>query len=145
MNSNELSLRMASEAAAIVAHLLPGGKRQSGEWKCGSLKGEAGNSLSVRLTGVKAGVWSDFATGEKGDILDLWAAVRGQSISQAMAEAKQYLGVRDTMPEREQKAFKRPKKPQCVAAKSGASYMPCSGSCSRSKFRLRFAWLLQAS
>lgn len=120
MNVGELSLRMAADAAAIVAHLLPGGKRQSGEWKCGSINGEAGNSLSVRLSGAKAGVWSDFSTGEKGDLIDLWAAVRGQSIAQAMADAKQYLGVRDTMPERQQKAFKRPEKPQCVAAKSGA-------------------------
>lgn len=119
MNSNELSLRMASEAAAIVEHLLPGGKRQANEWKAGSVNGEPGTSLSVRLTGAKAGVWSDFSTGQKGDILDLWAAARGQTISQAMADAKQYLGIRDTAPEREQKAFKRPAKPQCQAAKFG--------------------------
>lgn len=120
MNANELAQRMAAESASIVASLLPGGKRQSGEWKCGSLSGEAGQSLSVRLSGVKAGVWSDFSTGEKGDILDLWAAVRGTSMAQAMAEAKQFLGVRDSMPEREKKAFKRPSKPQCVSAKAGA-------------------------
>ncbi len=120
MNSNELSIRMASEAASIADHLLPGGKRQANEWKAGSVSGEAGTSLSVRLTGVKAGLWSDFSTGQKGDILDLWAAVKGQTISQAMADAKQYLGIRETTPEREQKAFKRPAKPQCQAAKSAA-------------------------
>lgn len=120
MNSNELSLRMASEAAPIVAYLLPGGKRNANEWKAGSIGGEPGNSLSVRLTGAKSGVWSDFSTGQKGDMLDLWAAVRGQTISQAMTEAKQYLGIRDAKPEREQKPFKRPEKPQCHTAKSGA-------------------------
>ena len=120
MNANELSQRMASEASSIAAYLLPGGKKSSGEWKCGSLSGDAGQSLSVRLTGAKAGIWCDFSTGETGDILDLWAAVRGQSTSQAMAEAKQYLNIRDTMPEREQKAFKRPSKPQCQAIKAGA-------------------------
>ena len=120
MNSHELSQRMAAEAASIAEYLLPSGKRKSQEWKCAGTSGEPGQSLSVRLSGVKAGVWSDFATGAKGDILDLWAAVRGLSISQAMAEAKQYLNIRDTMPEREQKAFKRPAKPQCQAAKAGA-------------------------
>lgn len=120
MNAAELAQKMTLEAASIVAYLLPGGKRASGEWKCGSTNGEAGNSLSVRLTGAKAGIWSDFSTGEKGDILDLWAAVRGVSIAQAMAEAKQYIGVHDAMPEREQKAYKRPAKPQCATAKAGA-------------------------
>ena len=118
MNAAELSLRMAGEAAAIAQYLLPGGKRQSGEWKAGSVNGDEGKSLSVRLSGAKAGVWADFASGESGDLLDLWAAVRGISVSQAMAEAKQYIGVRDTMPERPVKSFKRPSKPQCQAPKS---------------------------
>lgn len=120
MNAAELSLRMAGEAAAIAQYLLPGGKRQSGEWKAGSINGDEGKSLSVRLSGAKAGVWADFASGESGDLIDLWAAVRGLSVSAAMAEAKQYLGIRDTMPEREKKSFKRPAKPQCQAAKAGA-------------------------
>jgi twinkle protein len=29
-------------------------------------------SLKVHLTGDKAGIWQDFATGEGGDLLDLW-------------------------------------------------------------------------
>ena len=120
MNAKELSQRMAGEAAAIAQYLLPGGKRKAGEWAAGSTSGEEGQSLSVRLTGAKAGVWADFASGEKGDILDLWAAVRGCSIAEAIREAKDYLGIRDNMPEREKKTFKRPAKPQCQAAKAGA-------------------------
>ena len=111
---------MAGEAAAIAQYLLPGGKRKAGEWAAGSTNGEEGQSLSVRLTGAKAGVWADFASGEKGDLLDLWAAVRGCSIAEAIREAKDYLGIRDNMPEREKKTFKRPAKPQCQAAKAGA-------------------------
>ena len=121
MNAAELSLRMAGEAASIAQYLLPGGKRKAGEWVAGSINGEEGKSLSVRLTGAKAGVWADFASGEKGDLLDLWAAVRGCSIAEAIREAKDYLGVRDSMPEREKKTFKRPAKPQCQAAKAGAA------------------------
>jgi len=117
MNSKELSQAMAAQASDIAAYLLPGGKRKSGEWVAGNTSGEPGNSLSVRLSGTKAGVWKDFASGECGDILDLWAATRSLSISQAMAEAKQYLGVRDTMPEKPMKAFKRPAKPSCKVPK----------------------------
>lgn len=120
MNISELSQKMASDAASIAAYLLPNGKKSSGEWRCGSTAGDEGKSLSVRLTGAKAGVWKDFSSGESGDLLDLWAATRSLSIAQAMAEAKQYLGVRDTMPEREQKAFKRPSKPTCQTAKGSA-------------------------
>lgn len=118
MNAAELAQKMAGDAAAIAQFLLPNGKRQSGEWKAGSVDGEAGKSLSVRLSGAKAGVWADFASGEGGDLLDLWVKVRGLSMAAAMAEAKQYLGVRDTMPERDAKAFKRPEKPKCQTPKS---------------------------
>lgn len=118
MNAAELSQRMAADAAAICAYLLPGGKKAGPEWKAGSTTGEAGQSLSVRLTGAKAGVWKDFASGESGDLLDLWAACRGQSMAEAIKDAKQYLGVHDTKPQREEKAYKRPAKPQCQTPKS---------------------------
>lgn len=120
MNAHELSQRMASDASAIAQYLLPAGKRKAGEWAAGNTSGDAGQSLSVRLTGAKAGVWKDFASGESGDLLDLWAATRGCSIAEAINEAKAYLGVRETMPQREKPSFKRPQKPQCQSAKSGA-------------------------
>lgn len=120
MNAAELSQRMAKEATTIAEFLLPKGKRKSGEWAAGSVNGEEGGSLSVRLSGAKAGVWKDFASGEGGDLLDLWAAVHQCSIAKAMTDAKAYLGVRDTMPEREQKIFKRPTKPHCQPVKAAA-------------------------
>lgn len=116
MNAQELSQRLAERAADVALYLLPGGKKSSGEWKAGSVSGETGLSLSVRLSGAKAGVWRDFATGEGGDLLDLWAACRGLSVSQAMVEAKAYLGVRDSMPAREIKSYTRPSKPKNYTA-----------------------------
>lgn len=115
MNAHEIAKRLAGEASSIAPYLLPGGKKAGAEWKAGSVNGEAGGSLSVRLTGVKAGVWKDFQSGESGDLLDLWAAVRGGSISEALAEAKQYLGIRDTMPERQAKPYTVPAKPKMAA------------------------------
>ena len=49
--------------------------------------------LGVHLTGEKSGVWSDFATDDKGDLLDLWAAVRNLTLSAAINDACDYLGI----------------------------------------------------
>lgn len=118
MNAQELSARMNDNVPAIVEYLLPKGKKASGEWKAGSASGEEGQSLSVRITGAKRGIWKDFASGEGGDLLDLWAACRSLSIAESMKEAKNFLGIRDTELVREQKSFKRPAKPQCQTPKS---------------------------
>ena len=73
----------------------------------------------MRLSGAKAGVWKDFASGESGDLIDLWASVRGLSISEAITEAKQYLGIRETTIVKPTKSYKRPEKPRCQAPKAG--------------------------
>lgn len=119
MNANELSAALAKEAANIAEWLLPKGKKIGREWKAGSVNGEPGTSLSVCLAGAKAGVWSDFATQQGGDLLDLWMAVRGGSLVGAMTEAKQRLGIRDRMPEPERKVYKRPASVQRHSAKAG--------------------------
>jgi hypothetical protein len=50
----------------VLARLLLGGRTLGAEWHAGSLRGEAGDSLRVRLRGERAGAWCDFATGDKG-------------------------------------------------------------------------------
>jgi len=112
MNVGEIAQRLAADAASVASYLLPNGKKAGGEWKVGSTGGEAGGSLSVRLSGAKAGVWKDFQSGESGDLIDLWAAVRGLSVAEAVAEAKGYLGIRDTMLERQAKSYAMPVKPK---------------------------------
>src|SRR5882672_2321375 len=113
MNATELSKAMAMKAATIAEHLLPDGKKVGHEWRAGSLAGEQGQSLGVHLKGDKAGVWSDFASGAKGDLLDLWAAVRGLSLVLAMDEARAFLGVAQ-MPglATRGKMFRKPERPR---------------------------------
>lgn len=118
MNARELAMRMADDASGIAQHLLPKGKRCGPEWKAGSTAGEEGESLSIRISGAKKGIWKDFAADVGGDLLDLWAAVRGLSMSEAMAEAKAHLGVRDHMPPRDRPTYRRPERPRGQAAKS---------------------------
>ena len=61
----------------LVAELLPGGHRRGREYVIGSLAGEPGESLSICMSGAKAGVWADFAAPGRpaGDALDLVAGV----------------------------------------------------------------------
>lgn len=118
MDANQLSQRMAENVSAIVEHLLPNGRKSSGEWKVGSIDGDAGQSLSVRLTGAKRGTWKDFNAGHGGDLLDLWAQCRALSIGDAMREAKAFLNIRDEMPAREAVVYKRPEKPRCTTPKA---------------------------
>ena len=95
----ELAAQLARLAPALAAELLPQGRRDGAEWRCGSLAGEAGQSLAVHMFGDRAGVWGDFATGERGDALDLVAAVRCHGdIGEAMAWARAWLGHPDQAP-----------------------------------------------
>ncbi len=116
MNAKELSVLLANSADRVVRELLPGGKKQGAEWVCGSVRGEAGESLSVRLTGEKAGVWKDFATDEAGDLLDLWSAAKGVSLAEAIAQAKDWLGIREPRLE-SARVYPKPKRPEIESPK----------------------------
>jgi twinkle protein len=60
----------------------------------GSLRGEPGRSLKIRLSGHKAGVWHDFAAGVGGsDPISLAAALFGLSQSEAARRLADMLGV----------------------------------------------------
>jgi putative DNA primase/helicase len=91
----EISRALADRITALAPELLPGGHREGNEWRAGSIAGEAGWSLGVHLTGPKAGIWCDFATGEKGDALDLVRAVLGVDMPAAIAWARRWLGIED--------------------------------------------------
>jgi hypothetical protein len=52
-----------------VKDVLPAGHREGREWRAGNVQGDQGSSLAVRLSGPKAGLWNDFASGESGDAL----------------------------------------------------------------------------
>lgn len=95
LRAGEIAGLLARDARGVAQMLLPGGKEANGRWIAGSVHGEAGKSLAVVLTGERAGRWQDFASdAPAGDLLDLWCAARGLSISQAISEAAKYLGVK---------------------------------------------------
>ena len=109
MTPSELSDQLWNQVERVAKYLLPNGKRESHEWVAGSINGESGKSLKVNLAGKK--VWSDFAEGTAGDLLDLWVAVRDCGLHQAMTEAKEFLGIKDDdhhFSAKQQKKFSRP-------------------------------------
>jgi hypothetical protein len=93
----ELVRMLAARAPDLTRELFPAGRRDGDEWRVGSLAGEPGRSLAVRLTGPRAGVWCDFAAGEAGDALDLVAAVLfAGDKRQAVAWSRRWLGLDST-------------------------------------------------
>jgi twinkle protein len=102
---------LAAQVDGVVRHLLPNGRRVGQEWRVGGIDGEAGKSMGVHLGGGKPGVWLDGDTGQSGDLIGLWMAVRRLSLADACREALDYLGVRDDMPaKRPEREWKRPSK-----------------------------------
>ncbi|MBX4336485.1 toprim domain-containing protein [Bartonella raoultii] len=84
----EIKQKLASQASTIAEMLLPQGHKCGNNWVIGNTRGEVGKSLSICLSGSKAGLWYDFAEGVGGDLLDLWCAVKGITLSQALEEAR---------------------------------------------------------
>jgi twinkle protein len=83
------------------------------EWVVGSINGEEGRSLKVCISGSKVGIWSDFATGQRGDLLDLWRMVRGLPDNKsALGEIKKYLNIKDPEFERTKRMeYRKPSLP----------------------------------
>src|SRR5438477_3932354 len=92
---SEIVRQLAARAGELVADLLPAGYREGAEWRCGSVAGERGDSLGVHLTGSKAGVWSDFSTGQKGNALALVRKVLGLNMRHAIQWSLHWLGHAD--------------------------------------------------
>ena len=97
--ASELARRLAREAEAVCRAYLPAGRRSGNYWTVGDIHNTPGRSLYVRLKGGEAGPgaaghWTDSATGEHGDLLDLIARAKSfGSLGQALDEARLFLAL----------------------------------------------------
>jgi hypothetical protein len=95
----ELAGRLARDAEAVCRHYLSNGRRQGRYWLVGDVLNSPGRSLYVRLTGPSAGKgaagkWTDAATGEHGDLLDLIRRNRVHDrLRDALDEARAFLSL----------------------------------------------------
>jgi Toprim domain len=94
-----LAHRLARNAEAVCRHYLSNGHREGRYWLVGNVANTPGRSLFVRLSGPDsgkgaAGKWTDAATGEHGDLLDLIALNRGlDHLRDALDEARVFLSL----------------------------------------------------
>jgi hypothetical protein len=95
----DLARRLARDAEAVCRHYLSNGRRQGRYWTVGDVRNTPGRSMFVRLSGPEsgpgaAGHWTDGATGQHGDLLDLIALNRDLSrLTEAMNEARLFLAL----------------------------------------------------
>ena len=86
---------LAARAEEVCLRYLPNGRRLGRYWVCGDLDGARGRSLFVRLCGsAKPGRWTDAATGDHGDLLDLIRyRTNAPTLRAALDEARAFLAL----------------------------------------------------
>ncbi|GAN55693.1 hypothetical protein Tasa_056_006 [Tanticharoenia sakaeratensis NBRC 103193] len=75
-DAGDLARRLAENAEAVCRHYVSAGRRHGNYWLVGDVHNTPGRSLYVRLHGGpdgrgRAGKWTDGATGQHGDLLDI--------------------------------------------------------------------------
>jgi hypothetical protein len=73
-DASDLASRLGRQAEAVCKRYLPAGRRQGNYWQVGDVRNTPGRSMFVRLKDTAkgpAGKWTDAATGEHGDLLDV--------------------------------------------------------------------------
>lgn len=71
LSASDLAGRLAQDAEAVCRHYLSAGRRAGNYWLVGDVANSRGRSLYVHLIGPRPGRWTDAATGQFGDLLDL--------------------------------------------------------------------------
>ena len=98
LETEDILRDLAQNAESVCRHYLPAGKREGSYWMVGDLQNNPGRSLFVRLKGPTsgqgaAGRWTDGATGEHGDLLDIIRERTGITrFPDLLAEARAHLG-----------------------------------------------------
>ncbi len=103
----DVARQLARQAEAVCRHYLSNGFRTGRYWHVGDIANTPGQSLYVRLAGPSAGKWTDAATGEHGDLLDLIALNQNLPLKDALAEARQFLAQFLALPQPQQHVVPR--------------------------------------
>ena len=103
LDATDLAQRLGRQAEAVCRFYLSNGRKQGNYWQVGDVRNTAGRSMFVRLhdsaKGV-AGKWSDPATGEHGDLLDVIRESLGLSdFADVAEEARRFLSLPHPEPE----------------------------------------------
>jgi hypothetical protein len=98
-SAREIAARLAANPEAVCRHYLSNGRREGRYWIVGNVHNAPGRSMYVRLTGPSAGSgaagkWTDAATGEHGDLLDIISiSCNLDSFAETLHEASRFLAL----------------------------------------------------
>ena len=113
-DASELARRLARDAEAVCRHYLSNGRRQGRSWTVGDVRNTPGRSMFVRLRGPEsgpcaAGHWTDAASSEYGDLLDVIRESCGFIDFRDVAEeARRFLSLPRAASRRAPKPVRRP-------------------------------------
>ena len=103
LDPGALSSGLAQHAEAFCRHWFPEGRKVGNYWQMADVSGAKGRSLAVRLRshgGRQAGKWTDNATGEHGDLLDLLKhQLEPVAYPDLLRQAADYLGEAPVIPD----------------------------------------------
>lgn len=101
--AHDLARRLAERAEAVCRQYLSNGRRQGHYWQVGDVRNSPGRSMFVRLRDSAkgpAGKWTDAATGEHGDLLDVIREALGLvDFAEVAEEARAFLALPQPAPE----------------------------------------------
>lgn len=144
LDASDLATRLGREAEAVCRHYLDAGHRQGNYWQVGDARNTPGRSMFVRLKETMkgpAGKWTDAATGEHGDLLDVIRESCGLiDFADVVEEARSFLSL--PRPEPSPAAKKRPGTPAPSGSAEAARRLvamsqPISGTLVETYFRNR--------
>ena len=108
-DASDLAHRLGRQAEAVCRHYLSAGRREGNYWQVGDVRNTPGRSMFVRLKDSAkgpAGKWTDAATAEHGDLLDVIRESCGLiDFADVAEEARAFLSL--PHPEPETQAAKR--------------------------------------
>ncbi|OJU10178.1 MAG: DNA primase [Caulobacterales bacterium 68-7] len=131
--AGELAHRLGDRAEAVCRHYLSKGRREGRYWLVGDARNTPGRSLYVRLSGSEdgrgaAGKWTDAATGDHGDLLDIIAQVCGHAqLRDTLDEARRFLSLPDPEPGPEGPRRRDEPKPPTGSPESARRLFAASG------------------
>jgi len=143
-DASDLAHRLGRQAEAVCRHYLSAGRRQGNYWQVGDVRNTPGRSMFVRLKDSPkgpAGKFTDAATGEHGDLLDVIRESCGLiDFADVAEEARQFL--RLPHPETDTKPRKRAAAPTPSGSAEAARRLfdmsqPISGTLVQSYLRKR--------
>ncbi len=120
-DASELAHCLAREAEAVCRHYLSNGKREGRYWLVGDVHNSPGRSMFVRLQDSPkgpAGKWTDAATGEHGDLLDIIRESLGlRDFRDVAEEARRFLN----LPRSERQVVPKAARPAALAGSQEAA------------------------